>query len=130
MIPRYDDATLAGVVADDLTAGRGPPHYLSIFHDVRSSTPRRMAKLEIYPDHSGGYKFGPRPLRYDWSRKNLVGIKETDTETAKQWAIEALLLGYSAFVGRSKRDSGGRPGHAVIRTKAQARAPGNGIGGG
>ena len=37
------------------------------------------------------------PLRYDWQRKNVVGIKTDDRKVATQWGIEALLLGYSLF---------------------------------
>lgn len=121
--PEADDATLAEIVADYLTAGKGPPYYLFILHDVRPSTERRLARKRKYnPAYPVDEPFGPCPLRYDWQRKNVVGIKTDDRKVATQWGIEALLLGYSLFQTHKIGCSGGGQGTlAWIRERKRER---------
>jgi hypothetical protein len=95
--PDTDDATIAAAVAECLTAKHGP-YYFAISHDVRPSTPRKIAKRQkLMPNYVHAQRFGPCPLRYDWRYKNTVGIKERDRETAKRWVIGAMLSGYAVF---------------------------------
>jgi hypothetical protein len=67
-----DDETLMALAADCLTAGRGP-RYLPY---IRCNDPASC------------------PLRYDWYERNVVGIRTTDREVARQWVIDAMRLGY------------------------------------
>jgi hypothetical protein len=102
--PDVDDNALAAIMADYLTEGRWSPHgknyYLSITHDVRSSALNAIAARRKYdPDFEPNYPVGPCPLHYDWQYSNTVGIKTKDSRVAKQWAIEAILLGYSVHWG-------------------------------
>jgi hypothetical protein len=121
--PDADDVTVAGVIADCLTCGWGPPHYLSIFHDIRPSSVRRVEKIrEKFPNYQPYQPTGPCPIRVDWSRKNMVGIKERDCETAKRWAVEALLLGYSVFhVSKIGGSGGGQGTIAEVRQRKRER---------
>jgi hypothetical protein len=96
--PDAPDAEIAEAIAECLVTTTGAPYILAVFHDVRPGTPKRIARLEKFvPGCTAGERFGPCPVRYDWSRKNLVGVKTRDREVAKRWAIEATLLGYSVF---------------------------------
>ena len=86
------DMEIAQAVAEHLLANR-PPHHLSIFHDVRPSTPKRVARIrKDFPNYQGE-QHGPCPLHYDWSYKNSVGISTRDKSVARQWIIDAMLLG-------------------------------------
>lgn len=109
--PDADDATIAEAVAEVLVVRDPPPYCFSIFHDVRPSTPRKVEKMQrMNPAYRWDQPFGPCPLRYDWHRKNIVGIKTADREAAKAWARQALLLGYAVFYQHSIRSWGAGKG--------------------
>lgn len=79
--PADDDFSLAGAVADYILQERvGYKYHCSIFFDVRKRTARAQC-----------------PVRYDWTRKNLIGIATADRDVAHGWIVDALLLGFAVF---------------------------------
>ena len=91
------DMEIAQAVADYLLANR-PPHHLSIFHDVRPSAEKQIARVrKHFPNYQPSQPHGPCPLHYDWRRKNTVGISTRDESMARQWIIDAMLLGYAVY---------------------------------
>jgi hypothetical protein len=121
--PNADDATIAEVVAERCVAGHSPPYYLFIIHDIKPITLRHIARMEKHwPGYRHSDPVGPCPLRYDWQRKNIVGIKEPNREIAKQWAIDALLLGYAVFeTWKITCNGAGRGALAEVRKDVQER---------
>ena len=94
MTPDADDIEIARAVADYLLAKR-PPHHLSIFHDVRPSAPKRVARIrKDFPNYQG-QPHGPCPLHYDWQRKNMVGIstraRDSGSLTRCCWAMACIV---------------------------------------
>jgi hypothetical protein len=111
------DMEIAQAVADYLLAKR-PPHHLSIMHDVRPSTPKRIARLRKDFPNFQGQPHGPCPLHYDWHRKNMVGISTRDESVARQWIIDAMLLGYGVYRHIVKHSWGGGQGSiTAIRSR-------------
>jgi hypothetical protein len=123
-----DDETLMALVADWLTAGRGPRYHLNIMHDARPSAARERARiLKYHPDYKGD-PYGPCPVYFHWYHKNIVGIDTTDCETARQWAIEAMRHGYAVSYSQRSRGAGGGLGSlAAIRERARERKSGRAI---
>lgn len=121
MTPDATDMEIARAVADYLLANR-PPHHLSIFHDVCPSTPKRIARIrKDFPNYQG-QPHGPCPLHYDWRHKNTVGISTRDEPIARQWIIDAMLLGYGVYRHISKNSWGGGQGSiASIRSRHNQR---------
>jgi hypothetical protein len=108
-----DDESLRFLIADELTAGRGPRYILSIIHDVRPSALRKLERIrKRLPGYEGNpaNPTGPCPIEYDWDHKNVVGIITLDRDRAIQWAIEAMRFGYTVFQQNTKRGCGGSPG--------------------
>lgn len=90
--PDASDQTIAEHIADCLLAYPFTRKFrLSIFHDVRPSSKRRRT----YGLSDPNARRDPCPVTYDWQHKNLVGIDTDDRERARQWIIEAQMLGYS-----------------------------------
>lgn len=116
-----DNMEIARAVADYLLVKR-PPHHLSIFHDVRPSTPKRIARIrKDFPNYQG-QPHGPCPLHYDWRHKNTVGISTRDESVARQWIIDAMLLGYGVFRHIVKHSGGSGQGSiAAIRSRIADR---------
>lgn len=119
-----DDATLMEAIVDCLLAS-GPPFLLAIVHDVRPSTAKRIARCKKIgvelgrelPDWAYSRDpIGPCPLRWDWQRKNIIGIETMDREEARAWAVEAMLAGYCVYHHTSISGSGSGNG-----SLAQAR---------
>jgi hypothetical protein len=61
MTPDASDLEVARAVADYLLAKR-PPHHLSIFHDVRPSTPKRFARIQKQFNYQPRQPCGPCAL--------------------------------------------------------------------
>ena len=112
------DAALAQCVAEYFVTRGPPPHRLFILHDVRPSAERNIARArKQFPNYQPADPIGPCPLDYDWTRKNLVGIRGEE-DRAVRWIVEAMLLGYAVF-----RCFGGiRSGGSGWGTLAQIRA--------
>ena len=118
------DATLAELVVDYMVA-RKPPYCLSIFHDVRPSTLRRIERIrkmrpDWQPSPARGTAAGPCPLPYDRHYKNTVWNREE----ARSWGIQALLLGYALFHSRKLGCwiAGGQGTLAEFRERARQHA--------
>ena len=113
------DLEIAQAVADYLLAAR-PPHHLSIVHDVRPSTPKRVARArKHFPDYQG-QPYGPCPPHYDWRHKNTAGISTRDESVARQWIIDAMLLGYGVYRRFTKKSGeGGQGSIAAIRSRKE-----------
>jgi hypothetical protein len=123
--PEIGDEALMHLLADYLTTQTRSPYYFNIFHDVRPSSARRLARIQrTSPDYEGwGDPIGPCPVPYHWHRKNLVGVKIADREEARQWAIEAMRHGYTVWYSFKKRYGLAlSPGSlANVREKARQR---------
>jgi hypothetical protein len=120
--PDDSDETIAAIVADWLTTRTSqPPYRLGIFHDVRPSAERNFERSKKYfPDRKPYQPYGRCPLEFDWQRKNTVGINTLDRERARQWAIDAMLLGYAVFKYWGLRSGGGSSGSlAEVRERAR-----------
>jgi hypothetical protein len=129
IIPDDSDEVIAQIVANYLLMSRRPPFVLSIFHDVRPSSIRRVEKWkQIRPDYEPANPVGPCPVPVDWHYKNLVGITTRDYARAEHWIIEAMLLGYGVFRGRSRHGTAGGQGSLTqIRTRLRnSRKPTSG----
>jgi hypothetical protein len=122
--PDADKRVIAEAVAERTVAGNRPPYYLHIFHDVRPKTLGGIeAMKKIIPTYKHDEPYGPCPVRYDYTYKNTVGIKERDREVAKRWITEAFLLGYSVFSAFKKRSGiGAAAGDlAMVRERIRER---------
>jgi hypothetical protein len=110
--PDASDEIIAGVVADYLMS-RGARHF-SIFQDVRRTAARRYKRFGFRPPSN----VGPSPLPYDWAYKNIVGISARDRLRARQWIIDATLLGYEVFYSLTRQGAGfGQGSLAKIRKR-------------
>jgi hypothetical protein len=115
------DEAIAQIVADYLlTSSSRPSFHLTIFHDIRSSTTRRVEKLrKTWPDYKPENPIGPCSVPFDWHCKNTVGITTRDRERARCWIIDALLAGYGVFRGyRRGGTAWGQGSLAQIRRRA------------
>ena len=87
---------------------------------------------EQFPNYQPAQPFGPCPLDYDWTRKNLVGIRG-DEDRAVRWIVEAMLLGYAVgrCFGGIRSGGSGRGTLAQIRGRHRERyaAPAQNLGG-
>jgi hypothetical protein len=81
--PDTGDRELAEAIAD---------HYVANCLRVK-----RKIVLQIAHDVRKRSDEGPCPLPYDYSRKNVVGIRTSDPEYAVAWAVGAMLMGYAVF---------------------------------
>jgi hypothetical protein len=106
--PDANDEVPAGIRADYLMTGHYmTTRHLAIMHDVRPSAQRTIERIRKYrPDYEPAQDTGPCPLPYDWNRKNIVGISIRDRARARQWCINALLLGYSVHAYDNKNGAG------------------------
>ena len=119
MDPDASDEIIAGLVADYLVTQlpNSRTCHLSVLHDMRPSALRNLERIRKYnPDYDPG-PVGPFPLPYDWTYKNVVGVSTRDRDRARQWAIDAMLAGYSVFRSFGRHGSAGGRG-----TLAQIRA--------
>jgi hypothetical protein len=112
--PDASDEAIAATVADYLlTMYPAPTYYLSVFHDARPSTARRIERLRKQlrqPNYQPGQPFGDCPLPFDWQHKNIVGISTRDRARARQWCINAMLAGYGVFSSHTRGGSGAGQG--------------------
>jgi hypothetical protein len=75
--PSFADRQVAMMIADHCMELGDTPYRFSINHDVRP--PGNLAC----------------PLRYDWTKKDSVGIETNDPLSARRWLTSALLRGYT-----------------------------------
>jgi hypothetical protein len=106
------DKEIALAMTGYLLTMRRPPYRLSIMHDVRPSTEKRIARIKKQnPNYEPVDHVGPCPLDYTWQHKNTVGITTLDEYIAEQWIIKALMLGYAPWrCFRGIRSGGAGPG--------------------
>lgn len=119
------DEAIAGIVADYYLIARPWGIQFAILHDVRPSTPARLAtqrRLSRRPDFMPSTPFGPCPVPYTWHRKNMVGIRlrgpsRMTHNAARQWIIDAMLAGYAVFYSMGAQySSAGQGTIAEIRS--------------
>jgi|ERR1035437_125899 hypothetical protein len=75
--PSASDQMVAMMLADKCIALADRPFHFAINHDIRP--PKNLAC----------------PLRYDWTRKDHVGVETKNALEIRQWLTKALLLGYT-----------------------------------
>ena len=123
---RTTDREVAEKIAAYLMTMYPPPYLLSVIHDAWSKGAvrdyERMRKK--YPDlYDAREPVGPCPLRFDWKRKNIFGIRKRDEETARAWIIDAAIRGYSVFRSSEgfKSLASGSGSIAACRQRASAQ---------
>jgi hypothetical protein len=62
------------------------------------------------------------PVRFDYRWANFVGITTDNRAEARQWAIEALLLGYEVLYRSGRLAANSRGFIAEVRERARRRA--------
>lgn len=75
--PTTPARAVAMMIADVMLESGPVPYNFSINHDVRP--PKNLAC----------------PLRYDWYKKDRVGVKTTDRERVRKWLTVAVIRGYT-----------------------------------
>jgi hypothetical protein len=99
--PAYSDRRVAEMLASKCLELTEKPFRYAINHDIRP--PKNLAC----------------PLRYDWTRKDRVGVEIADKETARRWLVSAALAGYTIYYIGANREVIGFPHSlAVARSRA------------
>jgi hypothetical protein len=122
------DDTVAELIADRLLSeyrSSSRNYHLHINHDVRPRT-RSLRHHERtmrgwWPDWKPQTPIGPCPLPYDWQHKSLVGISTKDREVARQWIIDAAMLGYAVFRSWKRRWASGGGLGSIADVREHAR---------